>query len=99
MSTDPSGTEHRAAEELESLSTHDLRERAFAKAEHARDLGFFWDLVKHLGGSDSLAADDGSAGGLGESISGAIELLAELMGRHDGSLEPLLRARYLDYLR
>jgi hypothetical protein len=92
-------TEDSAAEDLDALSTHDLRERAFAKAEHARDIGFFWDLVKHLGGSDSLGADDGSSGGLGESISGAIELVGELLGRHDGSMEPLLRARYIDYLR
>ena len=67
------------SDDLDGLSTHELRERAFAKAEHA--------------------ADDGSAGGLGESISGAIEFVGELLGRHDGSMEPMLRARYLDYLR
>ncbi len=87
------------SEDLDALSTSELRERAFAKAEHDRDLAFFWDLVKHLGASESLAADDGSAGGLGESISGAIELVGELLGRHDGSMEPMLRARYLEYLR
>jgi hypothetical protein len=94
MSTEP-GT---AADDLDALATQELRERAFAKAERAHDIGFFWDLVTHLGASDSLAADDGSAGGLGESISGAIELVGELLGRHDGSMEPLLRARYIDYL-
>ena len=87
------------SEDLDALSTHDLRERAFAKAEHDRDIGFFWDIVKHLGASDSLGADDGSAGGLGESISGAIELVRELTGSHEGSMEPMLRARYIDYLR
>jgi hypothetical protein len=95
MSTEP-GNE---SEGLDGLSTQELRERAFAKAEHARDLGFFWDLVKHLGASESLAADDGSAGGLGQSINGAIELVSELLGRHEEGLEPLLRARYIDYLR
>ena len=99
MSTDAGGGEDSAAQDLDALSTQDLRERAFAKAEHARDIGFFWDLVKHLGGSDSLGSDDGSAGGLGESISGAIELVRDLTGRHDGAMEPLLRARYIDYLR
>ncbi len=83
---------------LDALTTEQLREQAFSKAEHARDLRFFWDLVKHLPGSDDLGADDGSAGGLGESISGAIELVGELLGKHDGSAEPLLRARYIDYL-
>lgn len=85
-------------DELDALSTEQLRERAFTKAEHARDVGFFWDLVKHLPGSDDMGADDGSAGGLAESIGGAIELVGELLGRHDGSAEPLLRARYIDYL-
>jgi hypothetical protein len=86
-------------EELDALPTEQLREQAFGKAEQARDVGFFWDLVKHLPGSDDLGADDGSAGGLGESISGAIELVRELLGRHGGPAEPLLRARYIDYLQ
>jgi hypothetical protein len=85
--------------DLDALSTHDLREKAFAAAEHRRDIGFFWDLVKHLRSSESFSSDDGSAGGLGESISGVVELVNELLGNHDGSLEPLLRARYIDYLK
>jgi hypothetical protein len=85
--------------DLDALTTQELREKAFAKAEHARDLGFFWDIVKHLRGSEALGGDDGSAGGIGESVSGAVELVSELLGRHDGSLEPMLRARYIDYLR
>jgi hypothetical protein len=92
------GDEPMDLDSLDRLSTQDLRERAFAKAEHARDVGFFWDLVKHLRASEEFGADDGSAGGLGESIGGAIDFVNELLGRHDGSLEPLLRARYLDYL-
>jgi hypothetical protein len=94
MSTEP-GNE---IADLDALSTEELRERAFSKAEHGRDIGFFWDLVKHLRASESLGADDGSAGGLGESINGAIELVRELLGRHEAGLEPLLRARYIDYL-
>jgi hypothetical protein len=87
------------AAELDALSTHELRERAFAAAERKHDLGFFWDLLKHLESSESFGADDGSAGGLGESITGVVELVSELLGRHDGSLEPLLRARYISYLQ
>ena len=98
MPTESSDTPPSLAE-LDALSTSDLRERAFSRAEHHHDAGFFWDLVKHLRSSESLGADDGSAGGLGENISGAVDLVTELLGRHDGSLEPLLRARYIDYLR
>ena len=83
---------------LDALDTQELREKAFAKAEHAHDIGFFWDLVKHLGASEELGSDDGSAGGLGEGISGAISMVRELLGRPEGPGEPLLRARYIDYL-
>jgi hypothetical protein len=99
MSTDqPDDATRPSIAELEALSTQQLREQAFAAAEHHRDLGFFWGLVKHLNSSEEFAADDGSAGGLGESITGAVELVSELLGRHDGSMEPLLRARYISYL-
>jgi hypothetical protein len=84
--------------ELDALSTQELRKRAVSKAERDRDLGFFWDLVKHLRGSEEFGADDGSAGGIGESISGLVDLVNELLGKQDDSLEPLLRARYIDYL-
>jgi hypothetical protein len=83
---------------LDALSTTELRDRAFGKADHARDIGFFWDLIKHLRGSQMIGSDDGSVGAMGEDIAGAIDLVRELLGRHDGSLEPLLRARFIDYL-
>ncbi|HVW82058.1 MAG TPA: hypothetical protein VHB69_14090 [Mycobacteriales bacterium] len=83
---------------LDALATNELRERAFSKAEHARDIGFFWDLVKHLGASEEFGSDDGSAGGLGETVRGAIDAVRELLGRRTGEDEALLRARYIDYL-
>jgi hypothetical protein len=83
---------------LDALPTSELRERAFGKAEHGRDIGFFWDLIKHLQASEAIGSDDGSAGGLGEGIGGAIDLVRDLLGRHEGAMEPMLRARYIDYL-
>jgi hypothetical protein len=93
-STDGAGT----AEQLDDLSTEELRHRAFAKAEHGRDVGFFWDLLRHLPEGESLAADDGSLGGLSEGLSGAIALVTHRLGEHEVALEPLLRARYIAYL-
>jgi hypothetical protein len=98
MSAD-SGEVTPSVSELDQLSTHDLRERAFAKAEHERDVGFFWDLVTHLRASEGFAADDASAGGIGEGISEVISGVRELLGGHEGDDEPLLRARYIAYLR
>jgi hypothetical protein len=93
-STEGSGT----VEALDTLSTEELRHRAFAKAEHGRDVGFFWDLLKHLPEGEALSADDGSLGGLSEGLSGAIALATHRLGEHETALEPLLRARYIDYL-
>lgn len=84
---------------LDALPTSELRERAFDKADRGHDIGFFWDLIKHLRGSEAIGSDDGSAGGLGVGIAGAIDLVRELLGHDDDeSMEPLLRARYIDYL-
>ena len=85
--------------DLDALSTDDLRQKAFEKAREAHDLGFFWDLVKHLRASAAFAAEDGSGGGMTGSISDAVEIVRELMGKDLGDDEPLLRARFEDYLK
>ncbi len=85
--------------DLDSLSTDDLRQQAFDKARAAHDLGFFWDIVKHLRSSASFATEDGSGGGLTGSISDAVEIVRELMGKDLGDEEPLLRAKFTSYLR
>lgn len=83
----------------DSPTTEDLRQQAFEKARAAHDVGFFWDVVKHLRASRSLAAEDGSGGGLTGSIAEAVEVVRELMGKDLGEDEPLLRAKFLDYLK
>jgi hypothetical protein len=88
-----------SVDELDQLSTEELRRRAFDRAEERHDIGFFWDLVKHLEPSRDLAREDGSAGHLTGGIAEAIEIVRELLGRDLGELEPLVRARFIDYLR
>lgn len=95
--TDPAPGRPRLAE-LDRLPTPELRTMAFAQAERRHDLGFFWDLVRHLPASADVASEDGSAGNIGGSISETVELVRELTGRDLGDHEPLLRARYIDYL-
>lgn len=86
--------------DLESLSTDELRSRAIAKAEDAKDVGFFWDLVKHMRAAQAIAGEDGSSGAITGSITEAVHLVRELMGKEPlGEDEPLLRARFIDYLR
>ncbi len=90
---------HDASAALDDLSTEALRRKAFEKAQAAHDLGFFWDLARHLGASQALAAEDGSGGGITGSISELVELGRELLGKDLGDDEPLVRARFLQYLR
>ena len=88
------------AADLDSLSTDELRSRAFAEAEHAKDIGFFWEIAKHMRAARAIAGEDGSSGAITGSITEAVHLVRELMGKEPlGEDEPLLRARFLDYLR
>jgi hypothetical protein len=88
-----------SVEELDALSTEELRQRAFELAERRRDVGFFWDLIRHLPPTGDVAAEDASAGNITGGITEAIEAVRELFGRDLGDAEPLVRARFIDYLR
>jgi len=77
----------------------ELRQAAFEKARDKHDVGFFWDLVKHLRSSASFATDDGSMGGIGASITDAIEIVRELLGKDLSDDErALLQAKFESYL-
>jgi hypothetical protein len=98
-SDERSRAERSCIEQLDALPTGELRERAFAKAEHHLDVGFFWDLVKHLPASEGMADEDASFGNITASITEVTEAARELFGRGLGTEEPLIRARFIDYLR
>jgi hypothetical protein len=86
-------------EDLDDLTTEELRRRAFDKAQAKHDLHFFWDLTKHLRGARAIAAEDGSGGGITGTLAELVDLARELLGKGLGDDEPLVRARFLDYLR
>jgi hypothetical protein len=87
-------------DDLEALSTDELRSRAFAKAEKAHDIAFVWDVAKHVRGARAIAGEDGSSGSITGTVTEAVSVVRELMGKEPlGEDEPLLRARFLDYLR
>ena len=87
-------------DDLDALPTDVLRARAVELGKRRRDVGFFWDLVKHLpAASDSRNTADASSGGAFETVQEALELLREWREGDYGDREPLLRARFLDYLR
>ena len=87
-------------DDLDALSTDELRRRAFDKAEHAKDVRFVWEVATHMRGSRAIAGEDGSAGSITGTVAEAVHVVRELMGKEPlGEDEPLLRARFLDYLR
>ncbi|HIW63548.1 MAG TPA: hypothetical protein H9881_13900 [Candidatus Stackebrandtia excrementipullorum] len=86
--------------ELEKLPTLQLREKAFALARQRRDLPFFWEVLRRLPHSKEAETVDGSLGSVGAALDSVVELWHELTG-HDtdyGDVEPLLRARFIEYL-
>jgi hypothetical protein len=88
-----------SVDELDSLSTEELRRRAFDRAEDKRDVSFFWDLVRHLPTSEDFAAEDASSGHITGSVAESVEIVRELLGRDLGEAEPLVRARFISYIR
>ncbi len=87
------------ADGLDDLPTEDLRQRAFDKAKGAHDRAFFFDLARHMRGSRAIAGEDGSAGGITGTIAELVDLAREMLGKGLSDDEPLLRARFLQYLR
>jgi hypothetical protein len=85
--------------ELDALPTEELRERAFALARERRDAGFFWSVIKHLPDSDEAAELDGAPNSIGPTIDEAVALWRELGGHGYRENEPLLRAKFIDYLQ
>jgi hypothetical protein len=88
-----------APDDLDDLDTEQLRQKAFEKARAAHDRGFFWDLARHLRGSRAIAGEDGSSGGITGSLAELVDLAREMSGKGFGDDEPLVRARFVDYLR
>ena len=83
--------------ELEALSTEELRAKAFDVAKHRLDVAFFWDLLKHLPSSDNAAGEDAFTAAPA-AISDLIQLFREFEGEDLGEVEPMLRAKFVDYL-
>ena len=86
-------------DDLDSLSTEELRERAFAKAGDGKDIGFFWDLFTHTRGAAGVGSEDASSGAVFETIAEAVAGVRQLTGHGDDDMEPVMRIRYLTYLR
>lgn len=88
----------RSFEELDALSTEELRERAFTLARERRDVRFFWSVLRHLPNADEAAALDGAPNSVGPTVDEAVALWREMTGHGYEESAPLLRAASIDYL-
>lgn len=82
-------------EELESLSSHELHDRAIHLALRHMDIGFLWELLRELpaseaarGRSDIAAAD----------ITQISAMITDALSAGEDGLADSLRPLYLDYL-
>jgi hypothetical protein len=98
MSQSSQGRSAQSFEELDALSTEELRERAFARARERRDIGFFWSVLGHLPNADEAEALDGAPNSVGPTIDEAVALWREMTGHGYEETAPLLRAAFIDYL-
>ncbi|MEV6767215.1 hypothetical protein AB0N05_01135 [Nocardia sp. NPDC051030] len=82
-------------QDLESLSTKELHDRAVKLAVRHGDVKFLWELLK------SIPAASAAAGNLGESeldIKYLLPLLDDYRHAGEGEIGEVLRPMYLDYL-
>ncbi|GAB3967888.1 hypothetical protein GCM10029978_036240 [Actinoallomurus acanthiterrae] len=83
-------------EELETLSSKELHDRAVERAVRHVDVGFLWRLLK------SIPAAEAASGHLDQAeadISHLSAMLNELVHSGDSDVAEALRPLYLDYLR
>ncbi|WP_020522980.1 hypothetical protein [Catelliglobosispora koreensis] len=82
--------------DLDSLSTEELREQAFAKARRKLDLPFFWNLFTHL--PTAPETEERGVEDLGAAVDDVVQLWREFTGHEYGDSEPMIRAKFIDYL-
>ena len=84
-----------AREELETLSSKELHDRAMSLARHRLDVGFVWDLLK------TIPEAEASVGNLDRAtidVVRIIPLLNDFFDADEGQLAEALRPFYIDYL-
>jgi len=86
-------------EELDSLPYAELHDRAMRLAQKRHDLSFFLDLYNHTRSMHAAATEGGSLGDLSGSLIDVVNATREAFAEiPDPELEPLFRARFVDYL-
>lgn len=82
-------------QELESLSSKELHDRAFAKAKRHVDVGFFWGLLRALPAAEASIGEEAEAEQDVMTLRGRLN---DLTNSGEGELAEALRPLYIEYL-
>jgi hypothetical protein len=85
-----------AQDELESLSTRELHDRAVRHAERHLDVKFFWSLLELIPAAETVSGDEGEGD---YDIQSSKGLISDALHSGDGKLGEALRPVFVDYLR
>jgi hypothetical protein len=83
-------------EDLDSLSTHELHDRAVRRAERHLDVKFFWRLLALIPAAETVSGDEGESD---YDIQSSKGLISDALHSGDGALGEALRPVFVDYLR
>jgi hypothetical protein len=84
------------ADELESLSSKELHDRAVERAVHRLDVGFLWRLARAIPAAEAAVGHPDQAEA---DVTHLSSILNELVHAGDGAVADALRPLYLGYLR
>lgn len=84
------------ADDLDTLSTHELHDRAVRRAERHLDVKFFWSLLALIPAAEAASGDPGEAD---FDIQFSKGLISDALHSGDGELGEALRPMFIDYLR
>jgi hypothetical protein len=82
-------------QELDKLSTKELRDSAFRLARHRLDIGFFWRLVEYAPVAEAIGGHTRHAQADVLSLSATVE---DAINSGESDVEDALRPMYIDYL-
>ncbi len=85
-----------SADDLDTLSSGELHDRAVRVALRHLDVAFLWQLLREIPAGEAAAGHPDAAGADAAHLSA---LLSDALGTGDSDVADALRPFYLDYLR
>ena len=82
--------------DLESLSSHELHDRAVKRALKHGDVRFLWDVLRSIPAAEAL---EGNEGEVTNDLTKMSAMIADAIGAGEGKEADALRPMYIDYLR